>query len=177
MKYFVAVVPDEKTSSQIFTFQKSFPNNDVVNVVEPHVTIKRPGTVSDVDSWVEKIKNITKDTKLFQLSLERVNSFGDSVVFLEPNNSKELFALHRKIFNISEPNDEDVIYENENYIPHLTLAGTKWKITKDELLDLKEKAQRVFVAEMDFPVTFLRIYRKDTGAKKWEIYLDVEFGT
>ena len=176
MKFFIGIVPPEEISSNIISFQKSFPNNDVVNVIEPHITIKRPEVVVDVDGWVGKIRSITEGIRTFQLSFEKVETFDNEVVFLKPNNSEELFSLHKQIFKISEASEEGSMYENDNYDPHLTLAGTKWKISKEELFDLKEKAQIVFENEMNFEVSFLRIYKKEDGVKNWEKFLDIKFG-
>jgi 2'-5' RNA ligase len=177
MKYFVAIVPDKELSNEIEIFQKSFPNNDVVNVIEPHITVKRPLHVENLEVWVEEIKVIAAETLNFKIYMDKVNSFEDEVVFWEPKFSEELVNLHKQIFQISVKSPEGEIFENYNYHPHLTLAGTKWKISKEELMDLKEKAVLKFKEEREFEVSFLRIYKKEEGAKKWDLYLVINFGS
>jgi 2'-5' RNA ligase len=176
MKYSVVIVPNNKLSEEIKNFQKSFPNNDLVNVIEPHITVKRPQQVEDVEMWLEKIKVIADETSNFKITLEKVDSFGDEVVFWEPKFSEELISLHKQIFQISEKGSEGDMFENDNYHPHLTLAGTKWKISKEEVIDLKEEAVLKFKEEREFEVSFLRIYEKEEGTKKWSLYQDLNFG-
>lgn len=77
-----------------------------------HITLGSYPTGS-VDEVVKKIRSVVAVTRAFPIKLLRYNSFGDSVLFLEPAVTDELIAL-RKQFECDYANGFE-------WIPHATL--------------------------------------------------------
>jgi 2'-5' RNA ligase len=46
MQYFIGVVPPDDYKNKLITFQKQWSNNLLVDVVEPHITLKISGRIN-----------------------------------------------------------------------------------------------------------------------------------
>lgn len=173
MKYFIAIPLPDVLQNEIETFQRQFPTNDVPNVIELHITVKRPQENVDIDFWIKVVKEVCSETKSFEITLDGVNDFEGGVVYLEPEQNLNLFNFHKSIYEKLEGTTETKGFEYDNYHPHVTLGGTSWGMTKKELLDMKEKAKQKFTEKIIYSVNFVRIYKKPEGAKSWEKVVDI----
>ena len=81
----------------------------------------------------ERIRHVASAFKSFEISLKKYGSFGDRVLFLEPNIPKELLCL-RKNFECDYANGFE-------WVPHATLfcgAGDELERARDILPEIKE---------------------------------------
>ena len=81
----------------------------------------------------ERIRHVASAFKSFEISLKKYSSFGDRVLFLEPNIPKELLCL-RKNFECDYANGFE-------WVPHATLfcgAGDELERARDILPEIKE---------------------------------------
>lgn len=93
----------------------------------PHVTVKRPFAVEGIED-IKKCESIMQDVatraKSFQLELSGIGSFSNTVLFLRPEQNKNLEDIHDNLINEIEsvfPSSKTV-HEGDNMIFHSTLA-------------------------------------------------------
>ncbi|OGH92833.1 MAG: hypothetical protein A2563_04160 [Candidatus Magasanikbacteria bacterium RIFOXYD1_FULL_40_23] len=180
MQFFIGITPPETISEKIISFQRNFLNNDVPNLVEPHITVKSTGGLTEDKLWLPKIESAINGFSKFQISFEGVGNFDENVIFLKPAFSQELINLHKTLFSAVGPYYKDPAkkyFENNEYHPHLTLGAIKWGLTKEDTLEMVEKARRELKNLPAFEVNSIRIYQKNDGAKSWHKVMDIKFGT
>ncbi|MBP1997026.1 2'-5' RNA ligase [Paenibacillus eucommiae] len=56
MQYFLGIVPPNEYKEQIVKFQNRWSSNRILDVVEPHVTVKAQGGLNQDLVWMNKIK-------------------------------------------------------------------------------------------------------------------------
>lgn len=146
MQFFIGITPSDEMQEKIISFQRSFANNGVPDSVEPYITVKSQGGLTEDKAWLTRIGDIAKNTKSFQQAFEGAGSFGDNVIFLKPVVSKELINLHKALFNATGSYEDPTnkYFEGDRYHPHMTLGGMKWGLTKEEAENMKERAQKEF---------------------------------
>jgi 2'-5' RNA ligase len=99
-----------------------------------HITLGSYPT-SLKDEVVEKIRSVVSLTRTFPIKLLRYNSFGDAVLFLEPNVTDELIAL-RKQFECDYANGFE-------WVPHATLFCGE---------DARVRQAKTHTPSLDFPI-------------------------
>jgi 2'-5' RNA ligase len=174
MQFFIGIVPPEEYKNKITKFQKQWINNSLPDVVEPHITIKAQGGLTDEKDWLEKVKKVCQDTIPFKMKLNRPAFFGESVLFLTVE-SKSIYQLHRKIVNTVSP-DKDLIkkyMELDDYVPHLTLGQTHWGLSSGELKDMAKFTEVELRRYPTIEVDFLRVYQ-EIEPNKYRKYLDIQ---
>jgi 2'-5' RNA ligase len=177
MRFFIGITPSEEIKRKIISFQGSFPKNGVPKSVEPHITVKSQGGLTEEKTWLSRVELALKSFKNFEISFEEVDSFSDDVIFLKPSFSQELLDLHKRLFEAVGPYKDpgNTYFENDQYHPHLTLGGTRWGMTKKELIEMKKSAQKELISQSSFQVNFIRIYKEDLKNQSWEKLLDIPF--
>ncbi len=177
MQFFIGITPPEEIQEKIISFQRSFVNNGLPNCVEPHVTVKSQGGLTDDRAWLSRVEEAAKNIKPFQISFEGAGSFGEDVIFLKPAEPQEIVALHKALFNAVVPFEDPTnkYFENDRYYPHMTLGGLKWGFNKKAAYEMKEKAQQEFGNLPAFEINSIRIYQENTE-NKWNKMLDIPLG-
>lgn len=179
MRFFIGITPPKTISEKIISFQKSFLNNEVPNLVEPHITVKSTGGLTEDKLWLPKIELAIKNFKGFQISFEGVGNFDENIIFLKLAFSPELIDLHKTLFNAVGPyyeNPTKKYFENDRYHPHLTLGATKWGLTKEDTIQMTQKANLELKDLPAFEVNSIRIYQENDEKKSWHRVLDLQFG-
>lgn len=173
MNFFIGIPPPLDFSEKVINFQKSFPENTVPKIAEPHVTVKAQGGLDDELKWIDRIRTVCSKTQPFKISICGLSSFNDTVFYLEVE-SKPLIALHREIVQEIDPGSENIekYYELDRYIPHLTLAMTNSQFPIDTVLKMKKRALKTFPSEYEFMARYLRIYRENVSGY-YELYEDI----
>ncbi|WP_377890167.1 2'-5' RNA ligase family protein [Alkalihalobacillus sp. R86527] len=179
-EYFIGIVPPEDYLKRIEEFQGKW--NERTGV-EPHVTLKAQGGLSANQEWIEKVKEVCKTVKAFQMTLDRPAYFGDSVLYL-PVRSDELVELHHLLVEtISPPNHLIKQYfERDDFVPHLTLGKEKYGggisngVSKEDLKEMENQARIELAPYPTCEVTFIRIYELNVAEQKYEKLLDVSLG-
>jgi 2'-5' RNA ligase len=146
-------------------------------MVEPHITVKAQGGLSEDKGWISSVKKAVQGYPNFHISMVDVGNFGENVVFLTPSPTRELSDLHKILMNTIKPGDEltKKYFEGANYHFHLTLAGTSWGMTSQELLLVKEGAKDKLLKLPKFKVSFIRVYEKKISGGKYEKLIDIPF--
>ena len=175
MQYFIGIPLPDDIKEKIVSFQESFANNKVHLMVEPHITVKAQGGLIEDKFWIPAIENAIKEYPAFEVSFADVGNFGERVAFLVPSSGKELMGLHRILVNVIKPSAElmEKYFEGDNYHFHLTLAGTSWGMTSEELMLVKEKAKIELLNLQKFRVSFIRVYEQKDHDGPYEKLLDI----
>lgn len=66
MQYFIGIVPPDEVKSRIIKFQTRWENNSLLQVVEPHITVKAQGGLTSDKNWVSTVEKICKDIPSFK---------------------------------------------------------------------------------------------------------------
>ncbi|MFK8794517.1 2'-5' RNA ligase family protein [Planococcus plakortidis] len=176
MKYFIGIVPPDKFKSRLSRFRKQWPDNQIDEVVEPHITLKAQGGLTPDESWLEDVRKACKETERFAAVIGGTAFFGKDILYLQVD-SQELKKLHERLVVIIEPTDEMIAqyFELDQFVPHLTLAKTNYGLSAPQL---KEMAQLVSqeLETCRFEVDSIRIYQEN-GSGAYRRYMDIPFGT
>lgn len=178
MQFFIGITLPEAMREKIISLQRSFAGNGVPDGVEPHVTVKSQGGLTEDKVWLSKIESAMKNCSSFQISFEGVGNFAENVIFLKPAFSEDLVNLHKTLFDAvgSYEDPTNRYFENDRYHPHLTLGGMNWGLTKEEAIEMKRKAQQELGNLPAFEVSSIRIYQENVENKSWDKMLDISFG-
>lgn len=89
--------------------------------------------------------------------------------------SEELHKIHYDLIEVINPSAELLkkYFENQKYIPHLTLGEIHYGISKDELIAMEIKAKQELNNLPEFEVSFVRIYIKLSNSTKYNNFLDI----
>jgi len=174
MQYFIGVLPPEEYMERIIDFQLKWKNNSLVNLVEPHITIKAQGGLTIDKRWISNIKKVCDHFSSFEIALNKPKFFGESVLFLSVE-SKKIEQLHSELVQAVSPSNDLIkkYLELEDYVPHLTLGQTNFGLTSRELRIMAEKAENELNPFPTFEVNFIRIYQ-EIGANKYIKYEDIQ---
>ncbi|MEI4801010.1 2'-5' RNA ligase family protein [Bacillus sp. NPDC077411] len=173
MQYFIGIVPPGEYQEKIIKVQQRWENNLLVDVVEPHITVKAQGGLTADLEWIEKLKKVCESFSVFNVSLNQPMFFGESVLFLSVT-SEKIFELHQKIINVISPDNELIkkYMELDNYVPHLTMGQTHWGLSSKELKNMAKITEKELSPYPTFEVSFIRIYQeKETN--RYVKYLDI----
>jgi 2'-5' RNA ligase len=140
MRYFIGIVPPKDIQKKIVNFQKHFFSKEVI---EPHITIKAQGGLIEDMFWLDKVKSYLKEQSSFYVELKDFGKFDGHVLYIHVS-SNDIVRIHNDLIKIINPSREllEKYFEEKNYIPHLTLAETRWGITKSGLSQIKMKAEQ-----------------------------------
>ncbi|WP_338075695.1 2'-5' RNA ligase family protein [Chengkuizengella sediminis] len=157
-------------------FQSQWKNNLLVDLVEPHITIKAQGGLTDDIGWIEKLQRVCKDFSLFEVSVAEPMFFGESVFFLSIKSDK-IVEIHRNIVNEISPENELIkkYMELDDYVPHLTLGQTFWGLSSEELKDMAKNIGQEPSPYPTFEVNYIRIYQ-EVETNRYVKYLDIPLG-
>ncbi|MFS1511602.1 2'-5' RNA ligase family protein [Chengkuizengella sp. SCS-71B] len=177
MQYFVGIVPPDEYIEKIIRFQSRWKNNLLVNVVEPHITVKAQGGLTDDIRWIYKLQQVCKGFSSFEVSLDEPMFFGESVLFLSIK-SEKIVELHQKIVNAISPDNELIkkYMELDDYVPHLTLGQTFWGLSSEELKDMGNCSKQELSPYPTFEINFIRIYQ-EIETNRYVKYLDISLKT
>lgn len=145
-----------------------------MDAVEPHLTLKAQGGLNPDKKWINELINVCERFSSFNVSISEPNFFGEDILYLRTASS-ELFKLHNKLLHAVSPS-EDLIkkyFEGEDFIPHITLGKTYYGLSKKELKDMKDLAEKELSPYPTFKVSYIRIYAETTPGKYIK-YLDIQ---
>jgi 2'-5' RNA ligase len=177
VEYFIGIVPPEEYLEQIEHFQSKWINQ---LGVEPHITLKAQGGLTPDKKWIDKVQKVCENFKPFQMSLDKLNYFGDNILYLSVN-SNNLHKLHQKIVHEISPSEDLIIqyFELDAFVPHLTLGKEQYGgniptgLSKKELKEMERLAERELTPYPDFEVNFIRVYELNIEKQIYEKYLDI----
>ncbi|KRF21733.1 2'-5' RNA ligase family protein [Paenibacillus sp. Soil787] len=161
MQYFIGVVPPLEYMEKIICFQKNWKSNGVINVVEPHITLKAQGGLTPDIRWLGDLEKLCREISPFRIILTEPKFFGDYVVYLSMQ-SEELYQLHNKIVKLINPSNELIkkYFELQDFVPHLTLGKTFFGMSSNELNEMAIEARRLLTPYPTFVVDQIRVYQE-----------------
>ncbi len=170
MKFFVGIVPPPDIYEHIQQIQTQFGDNSL----EPHITIRPPVSLLQIEPWVQIVENICETTKPFDIQLPGTSFFGDRVLFasVQSLGLNELYNQLIPALKLFEP--EEINKGDGGFHPHLTL-GRKWcGFTADDFIAMKHLADDYLQnGNISFKVTQVRIYYKPDNHGRFETYKDI----
>ncbi len=161
MQFFIGIVPPEEYKQKVIEFQHKWINNTITDVVEPHITLKAQGGLTEDKKWLNNVKNICCTTEPFQISLGEPMFFGEDILYISAR-SHELHGLHRRIVGEIAPSRHLIkkYFELEDFVPHMTLGKTTYGLTKQELIEMSKLAEEELSPFPAFDVNFIRVYQE-----------------
>ncbi|WP_088068709.1 2'-5' RNA ligase family protein [Gottfriedia luciferensis] len=173
MEYFIGVVPPTHIIKSLLNFQRQWTNNQLIEVVEPHITIKAQGGLTSDNKWLKEVERVCASLLPFEINLRCPKFFGEDVLFLSVE-STELNNLHKMLVEAVSPSKELIktYFELNDYTPHLTIGQTNFGLTKIELKEMGKKAKEELTNFPTFSVDFVRVYQKSNTGKYLK-YLDI----
>lgn len=176
MKYFIGISLPAHLSDKILSFQKSFTNNKLPEILEPHITVKTKNGLTEDCDWLNKVKMIIESHPEFEIDFEGIDTFGDDAVILKLSFSKELMRLHKALYYAIKPDENDTTkkyFEDDKYEAHLTLGMNLWGMTIEDLIKMKEKGLKELPSISKFKVTFIRVYQQANLDEPYKKFLDI----
>lgn len=176
MQYFIGIVPPDEYKEQIAEFRNRWVSNRLKDVVEPHVTVKAQGGLTEDLRWLNNIRETCATIKSFRLSILEPASFGNAVTFLGVE-SKEVYDLHKRLVDTVSPSPELInrYFELDRFHPHLTLGQTYWGMAETEIEEMKFSAVNVLAPFPTFQVNKVRLY-KEIERNKYAPFEDIQLG-
>ncbi|MEZ0481573.1 2'-5' RNA ligase family protein [Planococcus sp. SSTMD024] len=176
MKYFIGIVPADKFINRLSRFRKQWPDNQIDEVVEPHITLKAQGGLTPDESWLEGVRKACQKIAPFEVMIGGTAFFGKEILYLQVD-SLELKKLHERLVAIIKPTDEMIAqyFELDQFVPHLTLAKTSYGLSAQQLKEMAQLASKEFDS-CRFVIGSIRIYQKN-GSGAYRKYMDIPFGT
>ena len=176
MKFFIGIIPPEEYQNRISDFRNKWKNNYIDDIVEPHITLKAQGGLTEDLKWVSRIKKVCSEIEPFCIQLEKAMFFGEEILYLSAQ-SEDLHKLHKKMVHSVDPSKEliEKYFELDHFIPHLTLGKTTYGLTKQDLKDMAATTEKEIGPYPILDVNFIRIY-KESEPNKYVKFLDLPLG-
>ena len=176
-KYFLAIVPSKEIFDRAESIKEEIREKFGVKYAlksPAHITLKMPFNYNEAkeEILIGKIGELLKHQASFQVKITGVGTFGNRVIFLDIEKSKELEILQSslKSFCKKELNLVDEL-SDRNYHPHMTLAFKDLKPGSfAEVLDLVRR--RGFQTE--FCAVSLVLLKRVEG--RWILRSSIPFG-
>ena len=173
MKFFIGIVPTGEFKLKLIDFQHKWKNNRMIDVVEPHITLKAQGGLTSDEKWLSKVTVVCHNFQSFKISLDKPMFFGEDILYLSAQSS-ELFNLHKSIVGEISPSNELIkrYFELDDFVPHMTLGKTHYGLSKKELIDMGNLAEKELSPFPTFEVRFVRVYQ-EIEPNKYIKYVDI----
>jgi 2'-5' RNA ligase len=173
VQYFIGVVPPEDYKQKIVNFQKRAFNGQVPEIVEPHITVKAQGGLTEDLEWLKRVKEVCAAFPAFHLTIGEPKSFGSAILFLSTQ-TPEVVDLHKQLVEAIAPPKEvsEKYFELDLYTAHMTLAQTSWGVSEAYLDELKSEAEQILTPYPTFRVDVIRIYNEYQPGR-YQPFLDV----
>ena len=161
MQYFIGIVPPDEYKKKIIKVQQRWDNNLLIDVVEPHITVKAQGGLTADLEWIEKLKKVCASFSVFNISLNQPKFFGENLL-KQSTTPETIFKKKKKIVNAISPDNELIkkYMELDNYVPHLTMGQTHWGLSSKELKNMAKITEKELSPYPTFEVNFIRIYQE-----------------
>ncbi|MFD1017891.1 YjcG family protein [Thalassobacillus hwangdonensis] len=130
MKYGIAIFPSKKMQDVANSYRKRYDPHYAL--IPPHITLKEAFEAEEEEmaDIVGELKQIAKDTKPFDIRIEKVSSFTPvtNTIYLKVEPDEEIFNLNEKLHSGNLPDNKEYAY-----VPHITIAQ---KLSYDEYSDV-----------------------------------------
>lgn len=161
MQYFIGIVPDDPFYHQLENLRTKWRKNRISEVVEPHITLKAQGGLTPEREWLEEIRRVCSETKPFTIELGRPRFFGEDILYLSAF-SPCIYPLHQKLVEAAAPSASMIkkYFELDQFVPHLTMGKATFGLSNQELREMADQAEKVFIPYPKWEVTYVRVYQE-----------------
>lgn len=173
MQFFIGIAPSDEYKRKLIDFQHKWKNNRIIDVVEPHITLKAQGGLTPDERWLSIVKDVCYNFRTFQITIDKPMFFGDDILYLSAT-SNELYKLHKSLVQEISPL-KDLIkkyFELDDFVPHMTLGKTNYGLSNEELVDMEKMAEKKLSPFPIFEVRFIRVYQ-EVKTNRYKKYLDI----
>ncbi|MFS0672120.1 2'-5' RNA ligase family protein [Ornithinibacillus sp. 179-J 7C1 HS] len=176
MQYFIGIVPPDEYKNRIINFQQQWENNTIMNVVEPHITLKAQGGLTSDRKWLTKVIATCREFSPFEIELSTPDFFGEEILYLSCQ-AKDLVLLHHHLMDVIKPSEELInqYFEKEKFVAHLTLGKVYYGLSKQELEEMAELAYEHLIPFPTYTVDFVRVYQ-EIKSKQYVKFMDIPLG-
>ena len=133
----------------------------------PHVTIKTPFEVEEIEPLTQYLENLAKEIQPFPIRLKGFGYFGEQVIFLDVEEKDSLNQLHWRILN--DLKEEFAIephqFEGDNVKFHASVAG----YSDPEDFQNAQNYLKRYQPDFQFQATTLGIFYH-LGNDGWVVY-------
>lgn len=168
MKYGIVIFPSIEIQDEANSLRKRY--DPKYTHISPHITLKAPFEMDESmrDTIVNELKKIAKETKPFNIQINKVSSFAPvtNTIYFKVEPIPELAELHEKLHVGKFPSERE-----HAFVPHITVAQD---LVEDEYSDVYGSLR---MKEIKFVDTVDRIqlcYQLENGT--WTIYDTFVFG-
>ncbi len=176
--YFVAIVPAEPILSELWGlkeyFRDKYDSSKSLNS-PPHITLHMPFKWREgkEERLQRALQECCEKLTPFNLTLNGFGAFPPRVIYVQPDQSDELFLLQKTVARALRLslNIFNADYQNRGFHPHITLAFRDLKKTRFPEA-WQEFENKPFAAS--FPIHQICLL-KHNGIK-WEVYCQLPFG-
>ncbi len=171
MQFIIGIVPPLDYLSRIVEFQRRWESNRLPDLIEPHITVKSQAGLGRSMEWEGPVKEVCGRHRSFMVTLSRPGIFAKSVGYISVK-SEGLVELHRKLVRAVSPDPESSVkyFELDSYMPHLTLGGTKFGLTEEDVINMVERAGKELAPFPTFRAHFLRVYGTTDGGNYQRLF-------
>lgn len=165
MKYFIGIpVPDSyKNKIEMLRAESRF------LTTEPHITLVPPTALPDDDSFIEKVVEVCRSTKKFQVKLHNLEQFTDRVLYVGVK-SPEMIVLYEKIYEAL-----NLEKEKRGYTPHLTIVKQRPRRPID-LEKVRKRAEKRLSPYPEYTLNSIVVYHQPREKFMYLPYMEIPFG-
>ncbi len=174
MQFFIGIVPPEDELDKLKRFRNQWPANRIDDMVEPHITLKAQGGLTEDESWLGNVEKAAGEFPAFPIQLGEPRSFGEDILYLSMD-SPELKSLHETLVKAvgTTPEQTRQYFELDQFVAHLTLAKTAYGLSRNELTAMARAAHEQLAPYPAFMVDSIRIYKKSSEQQGYSKYMDI----
>jgi 2'-5' RNA ligase len=171
MWFFIGITPPDDLKGRITRFQGGF---SYTKVVEPHITIKTQSGLTADQAWLKPVETYLRQQPPFYVQLGVPQWFSDDVLYLSVR-SEGAHKVRDGLLDLINPDAKlrHKYYEDQPYVPHLTLAEIRYGFSRDDIHPMEAKAKRELVNLPAFEVTFARVYQQPDLHTPYTTLLDI----
>ncbi len=157
MKYFIGAPIPKTYKNKIELLRAEFR----FFTTEPHITIVPPSALPDEDIFIEKVIEICRSTKPFNINLGNLDQFGNRVLYISAD-SPGLIDLNKKIYDTL-----NLQQERRVFTPHLTIVKQRPKRPVD-IGTIRKRAEIKLTSTHEYTLNSIIIYQQP---KEHSIYI------
>lgn len=169
--YAVVILPPPQLHRELIALRKRHPL--LRSVSPPHITVKAPVIFRTTGAQVvDRLTEICAAIDPFEITLQGLSHFDNSVIFLRVVRSPELVCLHEAILAGLEDLTENLNdrYEGAAFTPHLTLAEN---LLPDDCRVVRDALAGYRPVRRSFTVERVHLLR---GRGRWDITRSIPLG-
>ncbi len=162
MKYFVGAPIPNSYKNKIELLRAEFR----FLTTEPHITLVPPPALPDDDFFIKDLTDVCKNTKPFNIKLDKLGQFGNRVLFVNVY-SKELVNLYESIYK-----KLNLEKENRGFTPHLTVVEQRPK-RPIEIEMVKKRAEIKLIPYPEYTLNSIVVYHQPKEKFIYVPYMEI----